>query len=141
MSTQRRRGAEAAELKTNELTALIIEQAIEIHRALGPGLLETVYETVLEKKLSDSGLKVGRQIPMPVRYEGLSFKEAFRIDPFVEDRVVLEIKATEAVAKVHKRQLLTYLKLSGASVGLLLNFGAAIMRSGIVRVVNQFNEQ
>ncbi len=126
-------------MKTKELTAAINTVATAAHRALGPGLLEPVHQVGLEKKPRDAGLEVERQVAIPDNFRGLNFKEAFRVDPFVEKRVVPEIKAIEAIAKVHKRQLLTYLRLSDARVGLLLNFVAAVMRDGVTRVVNDFD--
>ncbi|MDZ7791435.1 MAG: GxxExxY protein [Xanthomonadales bacterium] len=122
------------------MTGLVVDRAMRIHQDLGPGLLETVYEAILEKKLSRAGLRVRRQVPVPLKYDGLEFKESFRADLIVEDRVVVEIKAVEEVLKAHKRQLLTYLKLTNLQVGLLLNFGVAMMRDGIARVVNDFHE-
>lgn len=124
----------------NELTGVVVDRAMKIHQDLGPGLLENVYEAILEKKLITAGLHVRRQVPVPLEYDGLQFKECFRADLIVEDQVVVEIKAVEEVAKAHKRQLLTYLKLTNLHVGLLVNFGVAMMRDGIARVVNDLHE-
>jgi GxxExxY protein len=118
----------------------VVDRAMRIHRDLGPGLLESVYEAILERELIEAGLRVKRQVSVPLEYAGLKFKESFRADLIVDDRVIVEIKAVEEVAKAHKRQLLTYLKLTNLQIGLLVNFGVAMMRDGIVRVVNGFNE-
>jgi GxxExxY protein len=119
---------------------VVVDCAMSIHKDLGPGLLETVYEAILEKKLANAGLEVQRQVPVPLQYEGLEFKEGFRADLIVDDRVIVEVKAVEDVVKAHKRQLLTYLKLTNLQVGLLVNFGVAMMRDGIARVVNDFHD-
>ncbi len=115
------------------LTGLIIGAAIEVHRELGPGLLESVYEECLAYELSAQGLSVRRQVPLPLIYKQKQLDAGYRIDLLVEDRVIVEVKAVEAIAAVHKAQLMTYLKLSGLRVGLLLNFHVSRMREGIVR--------
>lgn len=102
--------------------------------------MESVYESILARNLARSGLKAVRQKVVRFEYDGMSFDEGFRIDILVEDSVVLELKSTEKIAPVHKKQLLTYLRLSKLSVGLILNFGSASMKEGIQRVVNQFDE-
>lgn len=138
-----RRAAEeqSAQRRTlNELSGCVVDQAVQLHRELGPGLLESVYEAILEKMLTDQGLTVRRQVAVPIEHAGLHFKEGFRADLIVDDRIILEIKAVERTSKTHQRQLLTYLKLTDMQVGLLLNFGVARMRDGICRVVNHFNE-
>ena len=126
----------AAEL--NRLTSTIIAAAIKVHRALGPGLLESVYAACLCYELRASGLTIEVQKVLPLVYEALTFDFAFRVDVIVEGKVLVEIKAVDAIAPVHLRQLNTYLKLSDARVGLLLNFGASSMKEGIRRVVNGF---
>ncbi|HSH26230.1 MAG TPA: GxxExxY protein [Wenzhouxiangella sp.] len=132
---------QSAQRKTlNELSGCVVDQAVKLHKELGPGLLENVYEAILEKLLMDQGLTVRRQVAVPIEHAGLHFKEGFRADLIVDDRIILEIKAVEQMSKAHQRQLLTYLKLTGMKVGLLLNFGVARMRDGICRVVNQFDE-
>jgi len=118
----------------------VVDCAITIHRDLGPGLLESVYEAILERELIRAGVGVRRQVSVPLEYAGLKFDESFRADLIVDDRVIVEVKAVEEMAKAHKRQLLTYLKLTNLQVGLLVNFGVAMMRDGIVRVVNGFDE-
>ena len=124
--------------RIDELTGAVVDEAIRIHRELGPGLLESVYEVVFAGRLEARGLKVARQVPVPVLFDEHFFEAAFRIDILVEDCLVLEIKAVEALSKAHTRQLLTYLRLLKQPVGLLLNFSEATMREGIRRVVNDY---
>ncbi len=120
----------------DDLTGVVIEEAIGIHRELGPGLFETVYETVLAGRIGARGFKVARQVPVPIEFDGHSFGAAFKIDIIVEDRLVLEIKAVEMLSKAHAKQLLTYLRLLKQPVGLLLNFSGETMKEGIRRMVN-----
>lgn len=115
------------------LTSAIIGGAIEVHRALGPGLLESVYEECLAHELDERGLKVQRQVPLPVVFKGKRLDCGYRIDMIVNDSVLLELKAIEKVLPVHEAQLLSYLKLSGKKVGLLLNFHVAYLKDGITR--------
>lgn len=121
----------------DEITGDVIGIAMRLHRDLGPGLLESVYETVLAAKLAEMGYKVDRQKPIDIRFEELRFDAAFRIDILVDDRLILEIKSVETLSKVHAKQLLTYLRLTGLSVGLILNFNEATMKDGIRRLVNE----
>lgn len=114
----------------------MVDACVQVHRELGPGLLETVYETVLAKELEDRGLHVARQVPIPIIYRDLHFDEGYRADLIVEEKVILEIKSVEQIAKVHSKQVLTYLKLKGLRLGYLLNFGANLMKDGIVCIVN-----
>lgn len=125
-------------MKVDELSAIVVDEAVRIHRELGPGLFETVYETVLAGRLEKLGLKVGRQVAVPLVVDDHAFDAAFRIDILVEDSLVLEIKAVEQLSKAHARQLLTYLRLLRQPVGLLLNFSAATMKEGIRRLVNDY---
>jgi iron complex transport system substrate-binding protein len=120
----------------NEISGQIIESSYRIHKDLGPGLLETVYETVLAKALEDRGLRVERQKAIPVEYNGARFVEGFRADLVVNGCVVVELKSVEHLLPVHSKKLLTYLRLMDLKLGLLLNFGAPVMKSGIKRVVN-----
>lgn len=115
------------------LTREIIGGAIEVHRALGPGLLESIYEECLAHELTERGLRVVRQVPLPVVFKGKRLDCGYRIDLIVNDLVILEIKAIERVLPVHEAQLLSYLKLSGKKVGLLLNFHVPYMRDGVLR--------
>jgi GxxExxY protein len=119
-----------------ELTQTIIGAAIEVHKVLGPGLLESAYEHCLCYELSLRGIKCVRQQELPICYKGVFLEVGYRIDILVEDRVVLELKAVKVVTDLDRAQLLTYLKLSGKKVGLLLNFHVPLMRDGIVRLVN-----
>jgi len=124
----------------NEIGTIVIELAISVHQELGPGLLETVYEVVLVRELLDRGLKVERQVSVPIEYRGLRFDEGFRADIIVDGRVILELKSVERVMATHKKQVQTYLRLTGCKLGYLLNFGEALMRSGITRCVNGLEE-
>ncbi len=124
----------------NEIARVIVDAAFKVHTTLGPGLLESVYEAVLEYELQKRGLRVGRQVPLPVVYEEVRLDEGFRIDLLVEDKVIIELKSVEQVAPVHKKQLLTYLRLADKRLGLLINFGAALIKDGISRVVNNLPE-
>ena len=134
--TRRRGGAE----EINRITGKVIDLAIEIHRALGPGLLESVYEAILQKKLIQCGFTVERQVAVPIFYEGLQFDEGFRADLIINRLVCLELKSVETLSPVHSKQLLTYLKLLGLEVGLLINFGAPTLKEGLHRIVNNFRE-
>ena len=134
--------AETAAMKSiDELSGIVVDTAIGVHRDLGPGLLESVYEPVLAGRLDDAGLKVARQVPVPLSVDGRYFDVAFRIDILVEDRLILEIKAVEQLSKAHARQLLTYLRLFQQPVGLLLNFSGATMKEGIRRMVNDYRPE
>ena len=125
-------------MEIDEITAVVVDECIAIHRELGPGLFENVYETVLAGRLEARGLKVARQVKVPLEFDGHRFDAAFRIDLLVEERLILEIKATELLSKAHGKQLLTYLRLFKQPVGLLLNFSQATMKDGIRRVVNDY---
>jgi GxxExxY protein len=122
----------------NEMTEIVIAEAIAIHRELGPGLFENVYETILVGRLEARGLKAARQVPVPLEFSGQFFEATFRIDILVEDCLVLEIKATDQLSKAHGKQLLTYLRILKQPVGLLLNFSQATMMDGIKRVANDY---
>ena len=110
--------------------------AFRLHRDLGPGLLETVYEVVLAKLLKEQGLRVERQKPIPIRYAGFSFEEGFRADLVIEGLVLVELKSVESLSPVHSKQVLTYLRLIDLPLGLLINFGAASFKEGCKRIVN-----
>lgn len=111
-----------------------------MHRGLGPGLLENVYETILAKKLEERGVFVRRQVSVPLVYEGISFDAAFRADIIADDKLILEIKAVDKLNNAHRKQLLTYLKLTGKKLGLILNFSEELMKDEIVRVVNRLDD-
>ena len=123
-------------MNENEIGKIVVDSAVRLHIALGPGLLETVYEVLLTHQLQKSGLKVRRQAPIPIEFEGIHFDEGFRADMVVENKVIIELKSVESVSKAHKKQVLTYLKLSGMKLGFLLNFGEAVMKDGIDRIIN-----
>jgi len=125
----------------NQIGKIVVDVAVAVHRELGSGLLESVYEVVLAHELRESGLQVERQVPIPIEYHGIHFVEGFRADIMVEDKVILELKSVERVNNAHKKQLLTYLKLTGKRLGYLLNFGEALMKQGITRTVNGLNDE
>ena len=120
----------------NEISKVIVDSALTVHRELGPGLLETVYEVTLAHELKQRGLNVQRQVPVPIKYRGVVFDEAFRADLIVDEKVIVELKSVERVSEAHKKQVQTYLRLKGCKLGFLLNFGEALMKRGITRVVN-----
>jgi GxxExxY protein len=124
----------------NVLAKEIVDAAYRIHVGLGPGLFESVYEEVIASELKKRGLCFARQQPIPFVYEGTLFEMGFRADLLVEDKVIVEIKSLAAIAPVHKKQLLTYLKLADKRLGLLINFNVALIRDGITRIVNGLNE-
>jgi GxxExxY protein len=127
-------------MNENELGTLILAAAIEVHRELGPGLLESVYEVVLARELTSRGLPVERQIPVPIVYKGLRFEEGFRADLIVSSKVLVELKSVECVTPAHKKQVQTYLRLTRLKLGYLLNFGEAVLKDGITRCVNGLQE-
>lgn len=124
----------------NALSSKIIGAAIEVHKALGPGLLESLYEGALCYELSLRDIEYKRQMPLPVIYKGKELGSGYRIDIVAEDAIILELKACDKIEPIHKAQLLTYLRLTGLNVGLILNFNSTVMREGITRVVNEFKE-
>ena len=121
--------------ETDEVASKIVDAAFAVHKALGPGLLESVYEVCLLHELNKRGLKVERQVLLPVVYDNLRLDAGLRLDLVVEKRVVVELKAVEVLLPVHTAQLLTYLKLSGYRLGLLVNFNSALIKQGIKRIV------
>lgn len=122
----------------DRITSDVISEAIRIHRELGPGLLESVYEVVLAAALTRRGYEVGRQVPVRIEYDGLEIEGAFRIDLLVAGKLIVELKCVEQIGKVHAKQLLTYLRLTKQPVGLLLNFSGMTMKEGIRRLVNDY---
>ena len=124
----------------NEIGEIVVDAAVSVHRDLGPGLLETVYEVVFAHVLKRRGLAVERQVPVPIEYRGIKFDEGFRADIIIEGKVILELKSVQMVGNAHKKQLLTYLRLTGLKLGYLLNFGEALMKDGITRTVNGLEE-
>lgn len=123
-------------MNENEIGTIIVEESIYIHRSLGPGLLETVYEVILARRLEKRGLSVIRQKAVPITFEEDSFDEGFRADLTVENKVLIELKSLEKLNNAHRKQVLTYLKLTEIKVGYLLNFGESLMKDGISRTIN-----
>lgn len=125
----------------NEIEKRVVDIAVQIHREVGPGLLESVYEIILAQELRrQCGLQVERQVPIAIEYRGLKFEEGFRADLIAENKVIVEIKCVEKLNNAHKKQLLTYLRLTGKRLGYLLNFSESLMKDGITRTVNRLIE-
>lgn len=127
-------------LSENEIAQVTVDAAFHIHKELGPGLLESVYEVILARALEKRGLAVVRQQPLPIIYDGVKFDEGFRADLIVHEKVIVELKSVQEIAAVHKKQLLTYLRLTDKRLGLLINFGAATIKNDIFRIVNGLTE-
>ena len=119
----------------NQAGTLIVDSAVHLHQALGPGLLESVYEVTLTRRLEKEGISVRRQVPVPIEFEGERFDEGFRAGLIVEGKVIVELKSVRRVDPAHKKQALTYLKLTDLKLGYLLNFGEALMKDGITRII------
>ena len=124
----------------NEIAKIIVDSAYKIHNELGPGLFESVYEVILAYKLKKYKLNVECQKVISIAYEGVHFDEGFRVDIVVDDKVFVELKSVEEISNIHKKQLLTYLRLTNKRLGLLINFGSALIKNGIVRIVNNLEE-
>ena len=124
----------------NEIAAVIVDAAFKIHKTLGPGLLESVYQATLEYELQKRGLRVVREVGLPVYYESIKLELGFRVDLIADDKIIIEIKSVDALASVHKKQLLTYLRLMDLRLGLLINFNVELIKDGIQRVVNRLPE-
>jgi GxxExxY protein len=120
----------------NEVSGIIVDKCLKIHRALGPGLLESVYEELLSYELEKSKIRYGRQVEIPVIYDNNKMNLGFRADLIVGDKVIVELKSVESILPVHKKQVLTYLKVSNLRLGLLINFNVALIKDGITRIVN-----
>jgi len=123
-------------LRINEITGIIVNSAMTVHSALGPGLLESAYQACLAHELRNRGLEVAAQVPQPLVYKGQKLEVGYRIDLAVEGRVVVEVKSVDAIHPIHQAQLLSYMRLSGLSVGLLINFNVLHLRDGIKRMVD-----
>ena len=123
-------------MKENDMGTVVVDAALQIHRELGPGLLESVYEAILAYELRERGLYVERQVVVSMNYKGLNFDEGFRADLVIEKLVVMELKSVESMNNAHLKQLQTYFKLMNLRLGYLLNFGDALMKKGIRRVIN-----
>jgi len=120
----------------NQIATIVLDYAFEIHRALGPGLLESAYQKCLYMDLKSEGFKVEKEVVLPIRYKELEIEQGYRIDLLVEDKVVVELKAVDAIIDKHKAQLLTYIKLGEYKLGLLINFNETLLKNGIKRIVN-----
>jgi GxxExxY protein len=125
----------------NEISKIILDAAFRVHSKTGPGLFETVYEAIMAHELRKQGLHVERQVPIPIRYDGIQFEEGFRADLLVENKVIVELKSLEELARAHSKQVLTQLRCSGHRLGLLINFGEIRLKDGIERVVNGLPEE
>ena len=132
----RRRKEVKKSMTENEIAKEIVDAAYQIHTKLGPGLLESVYEAVMAYELKKRSLNFVRQQPIPIIYESVHLKEGFRADFIVENKVIIELKSVEIIAPVHKKQLLTYLRLTNKRLGLLINFNTDLIKNGITRLVN-----
>lgn len=124
-------------MQLDEITGIVIDESIRIHRELGPGLLESVYEVVLMRALQRRGLQIERQKVVQFEYDGMVFDEGLKVDLLVEGCVVVELKSVEQLARVHAKQTLTYIRLMNLHVGLLINFGGETLKEGLKRIVNQ----
>ena len=124
----------------NEIATIVVDSSLQVHRTLGPGLLESVYQAALDYELRKRGLVVAQQRGLPVQYEGVKLDLGFRVDLIVGEKVVIQIKSVDALAPVHKKQLETYLRLMDLGLGLLINFNVALIKDGIQRVVNRLAE-
>ncbi|TGM88614.1 GxxExxY protein [Leptospira licerasiae] len=126
------------DLKIDEITEIIIGSALKIHKDIGPGLFESVYEFILEKELQKQNLQVDRQKNITFRYEDIIFENAFRVDLLVENRIIVEVKSVENILPIHAKQTLTYLRLMNLRYGLLINFNEKLLKNGITRLVNGY---
>jgi GxxExxY protein len=124
----------------NQIAEAVVDTALALHREIGPGLLESVYEVLLADALVERGLRVERQKPIPIRFRGKTFEEGFRADIVVEGIVLVELKSIEALGRVHRKQVLTYLRLAELKLGLLINFGGERLKGNIERLVNRLEE-
>ncbi len=127
-------------MDVNQLSSKIIGAAIQVHKAIGPGLLESAYEECICHELSSQSSSIERQKPLAINYKGIKLDCGYRLDIVVENTIILELKSCEKIEPIHKAQLLTYLKLSRLNLGLILNFNVPVMRDGIVRIVNELKE-
>ena len=123
-------------MNENDIGSIVIDSAFYLHKKLGPGLLESVYESILMKLLINKGLTVHRQVLIPIEFGGEHFTDGFRADLFIEGKVIIELKSVEKIKAVHKKQLLTYLRLTDTKLGYILNFGTELMKDGIFRIIN-----
>ena len=127
-------------MELNEISGIIVDRSLHIHRKLGPGLLESVYQRILAYELRKADLQVETEVPIPVEWDGNVMDESFRADLIVNGRVLVELKSLEIIQPVHQKQVLTYLKLTQLQLGLLINFGAALLKDGLHRIANNIPE-
>jgi GxxExxY protein len=125
-------------MEINEITSIIIDRAIKVHKELGPGLLESAYKECLVYELMQSGLKMEKEKPLPLVYSEVKLECGYRVDIMVEDKVIVEIKSVEALADIHTAQVLTYLKLANCKIGLLMYFNVTLLKNGIKRCINKY---
>ncbi len=123
-------------MNENDIGRIVVDCAVHMHMELGPGLLESVYEVLLAHQLRERGLSVERQVSVAIEFHGVRFNEGFRADIIVENKVILELKSVEHATRAHKKQVLTYLRLTGMKLGYLLNFGEELMKNGVSRILN-----
>ena len=128
-------------MEENEIGKVVVDTAVGIHREMGPGLLESVYEIILANELRSKGYEIKRQVAVPIEFKRIKFEEGFRADLIVNSKVIIELKCIERLSNAHKKQLLTYLRLTGLHLGFLLNFGEALMKNGIHRIVNKLPDK
>lgn len=127
-------------MNENEISKIVVDTAIQVHRNLGPGLFESVYERIMAYELDKRSLSVATQVPVPIHYDSIVFNEGFRADIIVNDLVILELKSISKLGPIHRKQLHTYLRLADKKLGLLLNFGEELMKNGIARLVNGLDD-
>jgi GxxExxY protein len=127
---------ESNKMTHNEVAGIIFDVAIDIHKRLGPGLLESVYSTILSHELIKRDLRVQKEVPIPLVWDNLRFEVGFRADLIINDLIIVEIKSIDALAPVHKKQVLTYLRITGKKLGLIINFGEEVLKDGMRRVIN-----
>ena len=128
-------------MNENEISGIVVDVSIRIHKALGPGLLESVYQRILAYELRKAGLEVQTEVPVPVKWDGHIIDESFRADMIVNGKVLLELKSIEQTQPVHRKQTLTYIKLADLKLGLLINFGASLLKDDLHRLVNKLSEK
>ena len=136
--TKTRRHEDGVPRELEELAKIAVDCGFRLHKEIGPGLLESVYEVLLAESLKEAGLEVARQVPVPIKFKGIVVDNAFRADLLVERRLLLELKSTERTAQVHAKQVLTYLRLMDLPLGLLMNFGQSTFKGGLQRVANNY---
>ena len=124
----------------NDIAKIIIDLALKIHSKLGPGLFESVYEEILCHELNKKGLQYSRQKPIPILWDNIKLEGGFKTDIIVNEKVLIELKSVDQIQKVHKKQVITYLKLTNLKLGLLINFNSDLIKNGVVRLVNNLNE-